>query len=232
MKKTLIACLIGILGYVFILPLLLLLGYGYRVMRHTIETGAPILPEWADIGGLFLDGLKVIGVGIIYLAPVLLIVFLLFGCFFLVIPGSAVLIAADVPELAAGSFFLAYVVFFGSFFILMPLSLVLGFLSQVATSRMAATDVFNDALAFREVWELAKKGIGNYLLAFLLTFAVSFAISLVLQILMLTIILLCLVPLVSGAISAYTYAVQGALFGTAYRATVSESPAQLDAPKG
>src|SRR6185503_7118827 len=70
-NKFLIGGLLTLAGYAFpLLPLLFVYGYCAQIMRRIIvEKGEPYLPEWQDWGKFLLDGLKLGGVGLIYILP-------------------------------------------------------------------------------------------------------------------------------------------------------------------
>lgn len=61
MGKLLVGSLITILGCL-ILPLPLLIGYQFRVLKLSAAGAPRPFPEWEDWGGLFVDGLKVLAV--------------------------------------------------------------------------------------------------------------------------------------------------------------------------
>ena len=54
---------------VLIIPVFLLIGYVFRIIKATLA-GIDELPEFDEIGSMFVDGLKVFVVGIIYAIPV------------------------------------------------------------------------------------------------------------------------------------------------------------------
>ena len=59
-----------------LVPVLLLLGYAARVMRRiTNEDGQPALPEWNEWEKLLTDGLRLLGINIIYAIPGIVLVF-------------------------------------------------------------------------------------------------------------------------------------------------------------
>ena len=57
-----------ILGVILIIPIVDFIGLGYvlRIIKLTIS-GVDDLPEFDDLGDLFVDGLKVLVVSIVYL---------------------------------------------------------------------------------------------------------------------------------------------------------------------
>ncbi len=59
LSKLLVGTLVA-LGGCFLLPLPLLVGYQFRVLKLSAAGAPRPFPEWEDWGGLFVDGLKVI----------------------------------------------------------------------------------------------------------------------------------------------------------------------------
>lgn len=79
-KKLLILGVMCLFSFL-LLPIFLVTGYNYRVINnavHGVINGRDPLPEFDDLIGMFVDGLKVVIVEIVYfIAPV--IIFLLFA---------------------------------------------------------------------------------------------------------------------------------------------------------
>lgn len=65
-----------LLSCVFILTIPLFTGYLYRIIKETIE-GNDVLPEFDDLGQMYIDGLMYLGVGLIYGLFVGIIMFIL-----------------------------------------------------------------------------------------------------------------------------------------------------------
>ncbi|HUN23786.1 MAG TPA: DUF4013 domain-containing protein [Anaerolineales bacterium] len=49
------------------------IGWGMEILRRTTNGRADILPEWDNFGGFFMDGLKGLGVALIYALPIIVI---------------------------------------------------------------------------------------------------------------------------------------------------------------
>jgi hypothetical protein len=49
------------------------IGWGMEILRRTTNGRSDILPEWDNFGGFFMDGLKALGVSLIYALPIILI---------------------------------------------------------------------------------------------------------------------------------------------------------------
>jgi hypothetical protein len=222
-EKMLVGGVITLVGFV-IWPLYLLLGgYAMRVMRGTIETGEPSLPEWDDWGGLLLDGVRYFVVIIVYLLPVWIV---LCGIFALWI-GVSLLSAPyanQSPGLVASGVALQICSMAAMGVIMIP-AFFLSYLALAAVSRVAALGDLAAGFKFGEVWQLGKVGFKNYALAFLVFYGLTFVATLVGQVLVYTIVLCCLYPFMLAAWGFYAQAMMGALFGKAYRETAASLPA-------
>ena len=69
-KKVLIGAVLLIIP---IFGILTLVGYGMQIMRNVVSGSDETLPEWADIGTYFVDGVKAFIVGLFWSIPALLI---------------------------------------------------------------------------------------------------------------------------------------------------------------
>jgi hypothetical protein len=222
-NKALVGGVLGVVG-IIVWPLLLpLWGYCLRIMRHTAQGEPPSLPEWDDWGQLFLDGLKFILVYLVYMLPM----FLLMCCAYIAMVGPLALVpfAEDSPALFGSGMIAGYVIAYPLIGVGMLLSLPLMFLIFVAMTRMVAHDSLGSAFQLGEVWQLARKGFRNYLLAFVVLYGVTYIVVMAAMGLGYTIVLLCLLPFLTGAIAWYSSVMIGALFGAAYHHTQVEKPA-------
>jgi hypothetical protein len=65
----------GVLLFFLIIPPILagilLNGYGLRIVRRVIRGESPVLPAWDDWGGLFVDGLLVAIIELVYALPII-----------------------------------------------------------------------------------------------------------------------------------------------------------------
>lgn len=220
LNKALVSALIGI-GTFFILPIFIIYGYGLRIMRDVITEDRMALPPFDDIGAYFVDGLKYALVLIVYSLPLIIIMVGFFGAITL-LPLLGLPFVEQAPAITAVAASLPFFLFPLIFLIFLPLSLVIGYFSQIGVARLAAKGTVASALDFRAVWELGKAGFKYFVIAIFLYFVVSFALNIVLQVAAFTIILLCLLPFLMGPIFIYMVAVQSVLVGKAYRATLAE----------
>lgn len=126
-------------------------GYILRVYRGT--TPAPEVDAW---GTLFIDGLKMLIIAIIYILPLLLILILVLGLMILASPGGNI---SD-PGIAGG--------FFESLFTLMYylMEFVIAAILPVAYIRFARTGLFFEAFNFGAIQEtIGRIGWLNYVVA-------------------------------------------------------------------
>ena len=222
-----IGALIGLIGIVFSPVLYLVYGYGIRVMRQTVRGEEPTLPEWDDFGEIVLDSLRYFAVMFVYLLPIMLpiiaITILWFGMSF---AGPLMGTAFDSAEIGVG----AMVVVFSCFFVLIGVVTLLMFplmiLANVGLTRAIALDRLGAAFELSEVWKIARKGAGNFLIAFVVWYALNMVAGLVASISFFTIVLCFLYPVFIGVATAYSSVMMGALFGKAYYKTMQK----LDEP--
>jgi len=137
--------------------LLLLGGYMLETLK-SVRDGQKALPEWTDFGNLFMKGLMVFLIGLIYNIPSLI-----FSCLSGVTNGvmgqadSNSTLAQVLPILAAC---------FGCFQLI--LSLAAAVITPAGLIRYARYDTFGAAFQFGEIFNFIKTNIGNYIVAILL----------------------------------------------------------------
>ena len=127
-------------------------GYVMRIYRGT--TAAPEVDEW---GTLFVDGLKLLVVGLIYAIPILILWILLYGSMFLALAnGTYEAMNSFTPNLALMLIF--YIV-----------EIIVAIITPVAAIRFARTHSFGEAFNFSAILEtIGKIGWINYIIALIL----------------------------------------------------------------
>ncbi len=129
-------------------------GYVMRIYR-----GAPSAPEVDDWGTLFVDGLKLLVVGLVYAIPIIIISMLIYGQLFLAIVSGRLdgyMMAAFTPNLVL--MLLLYIV-----------EIIVGIIMPVAAIRFARTGSFSEAFNFSAILEtIGKIGWLNYIIALIL----------------------------------------------------------------
>ena len=158
MPKILIGGLFYLASFL-IVGLFFVLGYVAKMVRNVVDGVAMPLPEWDDIGGFFADGLRLVGVGAVYIIPFIAIVAMV------VVPAGFLGLLDDavndggILEALTGSMF-------GCMACLMiPLSLVVMFFLPGSLLFAAVEQRFSAGFEFGRIWPFIKANIANYLLA-------------------------------------------------------------------
>jgi hypothetical protein len=226
-----IGALFGLIGLIFFPAYILFAGQMARLMKQTIRGEEPTLTKWDDFGEIIIEGLKLVVVGFVYYLPLMLLMCVMYGLFFALIPVFALIGESDAA--AAGSFIVIFGVYGLSFLlmgVMLLLTFVLSYLMMVGITRMVANDSLSSAFEFREVWELTKAGFKNFIIAFLVGYALYMGAGMIVMITFYTVILACLFPFLIGA-AYYFGALQfGALFGSAYRQTMLDMDRPVESP--
>jgi hypothetical protein len=236
-NKFLIGSLITIAGFVIpLIPIVILYGYTMQIMRHIIvEQGEPVLPEWNDWGKLLLDGLKLLGVVLVYMLPLMLLFFVGFAFLFLPLGLGAPLIggieegggetAGPILTLLIVITVLGAVVIFG---LLTIISIALGVVMPAVIGHVVATDEFGAAFRVREWWSIFRTNLAGFLIAYAVIIGLSIALNIGFTVISFTVILVCLLPIIIGPITMYIMAIYGAVFGQAYRDGVQKLKSQAE----
>ena len=142
--KVLILGIITIAS-ILIVPVFLLIGYVFRIIKATLA-GIDELPEFDEIGSMFVDGLKVFVVGIIYAIPVWII--------------------SAIVGLLMGSNSVAVILGYIVFFII---ALIIGLVEIMAIANMAYNDGdLGAAFRFSEILDIiATIGWGKYIVTYI-----------------------------------------------------------------
>ncbi len=145
----------------------IILGYTLRVYRG--ERTPPDPQDWVAI---FIDGLKLFIVELIWAIPVIIVAILFFG------GASALMMSGSDAAAAAGV---------GTMLIGIPIMLIVGLavalFATLGVVRFARTESFGEAFNFSAILaHIGRIGWGSYLLALIVLMAVIFVISFVLGI--------------------------------------------------
>jgi hypothetical protein len=218
-KQFLLACLAALAGFVIpIVPFVLLAGYSAIVMRQIMdERKPPSMPEWQgrDWSAMLLDGLRLYGIQFVLTLPLLLLMG--FGIFFLMGGTIATTIASEEGARALAPIGLLFM-FIGVGFMMFIalLSLPYTVIVSAAGPHVITKGSFTAGFEFREWWQVLRKGVGQFILAYAIVLVVSFVFAAVMQIAALTIVLMCVVPFVMIPYTAYLLLITNALYAQAY----------------
>jgi hypothetical protein len=171
-KKALLGGLFCLLG-MFLVGSFFVAGYVLRMVQRVVRNEPRPLPEWDDLGGLFLDGARAIGLYLVYLVPLVLLPLGVLGMSALVFGGTAGLAerssqAAD----AMGALF--GLVVFGLYALFMVAMLALSFYLPSALVRLALLGRFGAGLEWRENLAFIRRNLGPYVLALVFYLVASF----------------------------------------------------------
>ena len=218
-KQFLIACLVTLAGFIIpLIPSIILMGYGVRIMRQVItERKSPSMPEWqgSNWSEMLMDGLRVFGMQIILMLPLLLIM----GCGFIFMISGTIGFAALADEgsrafaTVGGLFFFIGI---GLMMLFTLLSFPYGIIITAAIPHTVASNSFAAGFNFKEWFPIFRKGLGNFILSYVFVMAITFVFMFVIQFAMITIILTCIVPFLMIPYSAYLTLVTNTLYSQAY----------------
>lgn len=188
-KKIVITAIISIIP---ILGQVALLGWAVEIARRVIRDDPTPLPDWSDFGGLLTLGVKAFVVSFVFALPLMLIS----------IPSAFM----DSVSSDGGEAILSFFIFCLSCFALLY-GLGLAFFLPAAFGELAATDELGASFNVGKIFGLIRAAPSAYLLTFLGIIAAGILASFG--------IILCFVGVLFTG--AYSYAVQGHLFGQAYK---------------
>jgi hypothetical protein len=191
----------GIISIIPIIGQIALLGWSLEVARRVIRGDATPLPDWSDFGGLLTLGVKAFVISFVFALPLM----------FISIP-SAFINSADSDS---GQAVLTFLIFCISCFGLIY-GLALAFFLPAAYGELAATDELGASFNIGKIFGHIRAAPSAYLLTFLGMIAAGILASFG--------VILCIVGVLFTG--AYAYAVQGHLFGQAYKeATAGDTAA-------
>jgi hypothetical protein len=160
--KILILGVITIASFL-IVPVFLLIGYLFRIIKATLA-GLDELPEFDEVGEMFVDGLKVFVVGIVYSIPVIIISLIL-----TTLTGSSTSASLSLNPAMIWGFVLVYIVY-------IIVAVIVGLIEVIAIANMAYYDGdLGAAFSFSEILDrIAKIGWGKYIITYIVIAIVAF----------------------------------------------------------
>jgi len=123
----------------FIFPLFL--GYMMRIYR-----GATPSPEPDDWGTMFIDGIKLIIVGIMYALPVIILEIVIIGS-----AGLALFMGISRQSLTTGAIMSLIGAVIAGVLVLLVVAVIIGLIATIAYVRFARTGSFGEAFNFRAI---------------------------------------------------------------------------------
>jgi hypothetical protein len=150
---------------------------GYTLLVYRGERTPPDPQDWVAV---FIDGVKLFVVQLIYAAPVILINFVLNALIFLPIASTSSQDGA-MPPAASGALIAVGLLIF---VILAVVSIAISLVSMMASIRFARTDSFGEAFNLSAILaHIGRIGWGSYILALIVLYLALIAVVVVLMIL-------------------------------------------------
>jgi Protein of unknown function (DUF4013) len=168
-KKILIGGVFTLLAVV-VIGAPFVMGYLVRLTRNVARGEPRPLPEWDDLGGLFMDGLRALVVYLGHLVAALILPITLGGLLIVVMTASSGGGSAGDVVGAVAAFAMVGVYAIGGLLMLALMVYV-----PAALLRFALYDRVSAGFAPREVAGIIRRNIGPYLLAVLLYLVANFA---------------------------------------------------------
>ena len=202
--------------FTLFIPSVLVVGYGYQIMRRIIVDGEePYLPEWDDWGKFFTDGMRLAGAGLIIYLPIILIfsaagAFAILPLFLSGFPAQTGTVTGPVVLVST----MLQLILFG---VGILVSIPLGILWPAMIGQVVATHSFSAIFQIRAWWRIFRANVGGFLMVYVLVIGFSLALYMVFQLLALTIIFCCLAPVVLAGLNFFTIVITYPLYAKAYR---------------
>ena len=202
-KKILIASVLLLTG----IGGIVVAGWFAEIVKRVANDDANPLPDWSDFGGYAVEGLKIIGLALVWSLPIIL----LLVCNFAITFGGASLASGDAAEVMTTVVLISSICVYALVFVY---SILLALVLPASISILATGGTFGDAL--KKAFPTFRANIGGFLIA-------AIAGTLVVSILSTVGVILCVIGTYLGM--AFGYAIQGHLYGQAYKAAQAALPA-------
>jgi hypothetical protein len=150
-------------------------GYGLRLLRRTARGEPRPLPEWDDLGGLFSDGLRPVGIYLAYALPVAIVPMAFIMIMAVAGAGLSKAGSHDASE-AFGA--LMAMGFMGVYALMAVVMLALGLYVPAALARFAMLERMGAAFEVGENIAFIRRNLSNYAMTLLLYLLASFAAQL------------------------------------------------------
>jgi hypothetical protein len=171
---------------ILIVPIFLVYGYMFRIIKATLA-GLDELPEFDEIGEMFVDGLKILVVAIVYAIPV----WILSAIVGLLIGSSISATTTTIDPTMVWALFLGNMVF-------VIIAVIIGLIEVMAIANMAYYNGdLGAAFRFSEILDhISKIGWGKYIVTYIVIAIVAFIGFLIGMLTLFILIGIILLPLV------------------------------------
>ncbi len=213
-KHFLIGCLVVLASFFIpVVPYLALFGYSAKIARQIFNNEEPRMIPWDDWGDLMKDGLKMLGVRMIYALPILIfsIPVMLMGIGLPIVLENAS--SSEVDTIIS----IFMVIMLGFMCLIIPLSLPLAVIIPAAEMHAIEKNEFAAGFKIREWWQIFRANLSGFIISFAIYYGASMILTIFMQILIATLILACLLPLILPGITLYLSLVMYATIAQAYK---------------
>lgn len=200
LNKILIGGLFYLAGFL-IIGWFFIFGYVAELARNVIRGQANPLPEWDDLGGFFSEGLRLFGVALVYVLPMIILVVAVF------IP-AGLISSFDNEGLQALGGSLAGCVSC----LVVPLSILMMVFLPASLLFATVERRFGAAFEFGRLWQFIKSNAANYALAVVVYLVARFLGGF-------GVILLCIGVIFTGF---WSFLITAHAFGQVYRLATSK----------
>jgi hypothetical protein len=145
------------------------LGYWARMVKAVAAGQARPLPAWDDLGGIFSDGLRLLGVYLVYVLGLALVVGLVGGVAMIPLFAMGSIDGGEGAAAALGG--IGILLFYA---VVLVVSLAAMVYLPAALLRSVLRDSFAEGFAAREVVAFIQANLGNYALALVIYLLASF----------------------------------------------------------
>jgi hypothetical protein len=213
-KHFYVGIVVSLLAFIIpIAPFIILFGYGAQIAKQVLNNESPRMIAWTDWGKLFNDGLKVFGARFILGLPLLIFVL---PIIFTSIIFPVIVENAD-PSQAEAMIPLIFLVIFGSFCFILPISILSAVVIPAAEMHVIEKNDFKAVFRFSEWWKILRANLGGFIASFGIYYIVSFILAFASQILFATVILACLAIVVLPAMTIYITLIMYVTSAMAYK---------------
>jgi hypothetical protein len=149
---------------ILIVPIFLVYGYLFRIIKATLA-GLDELPEFDEIGEMFVDGLKIFVVAIVYAIPVWIISWI-FG---LIMGSTMTATTTSLDPTMIWALFLGNIIF-------AIVAVIIGLIEVMAIANMAYYDGdLGAAFRFKEILDyISRIGWGKYIVTYIVIAIIAF----------------------------------------------------------
>jgi hypothetical protein len=139
-------------------------GYWARLVKRVIAGEARPLPEWDDLGGIFGDGVRIVGLGLVCGLAIGIVAAGL-GCVIALFVGGVGALADRSRGAQEAVGVLGGLGFVGLYALVLLAGLLLTLYFPAACVRMIVRDSFSEGFAFAANFAFIRANLGNYLLS-------------------------------------------------------------------